>query len=158
MTLSKRLPGAVLDSSAIFAVLEGERAAPAFLDAFGRCEELLISAGTLAELSILMMSRAGNPGAQALADFLDGLGVKTVPVGHGQVTREFRAGFSAFGKGLGNRAKLNYGDLFAYALARELGLPLLFQGLDFGYSDVNNAMAELGYPINRKGEPHFKSG
>jgi ribonuclease VapC len=151
----KRLAAAVLDTSAIFSVFEQEAGAPAFLEAFSRCDQLLMSAGTLAELSILMMSRAGSAGAQALDNFLVANGVEIVEVDRHLIESLFRSGFMAFGKGMGNLAKLNYGDLFAYALACERKLPLFFQGLDFKHADLKNAMSELGYAINRKGEPRI---
>jgi ribonuclease VapC len=34
---------------------------------------------------------------------------------------------------------LNFGDCFAYALARELNVPLLFKGDDFARTDVERA-------------------
>lgn len=155
MNSAKRLAAAVLDTSAIFCVFEQEAGAPAFLEAFSRCDQLLMSAGTLAELSILMMSRAGSAGAQALDNFLTANGVEIVEVDRHLVESGFRNGFAAFGRGMGNPARLNYGDLFTYALACERKLPLLFQGLDFKHTDLKNAMSELGYTINRKGEPRM---
>ena len=155
MNSAKRLAAAVLDTSAICCVFEQDAGAQAFLEAFNRCDQLLMSAGTLAELSILMMSRAGSAGAQALDKFLVANGVEVVEVDRRLVESQFRTGFMAFGKGMGNLAKLNYGDLFAYALACEKGLPLLFQGLDFKHTDLKSAMSELGYAINRKGEPRI---
>jgi ribonuclease VapC len=48
-----------------------------------------------------------------------------------------RRGMLAYGKGRGEMpAALNFGDLFAYALARQLQLPLLFKGDDFPATDV----------------------
>ncbi len=45
-----------------------------------------------------------------------------------------------FGKGRGaHPAVLNFGDLFAYALARSRAAPLLFKGDDFGATDVEPA-------------------
>jgi ribonuclease VapC len=47
--------------------------------------------------------------------------------------------FRRFGKGH-HRAKLNYGDCFAYALAKSLDLPILFKGDDFGHTDIRRAL------------------
>jgi len=47
-----------------------------------------------------------------------------------------RAAYRDFGKGSGHPAKLNFGDCFAYALAKGTGGPLLFKGSDFGHTDV----------------------
>ena len=47
--------------------------------------------------------------------------------------------FRRFSRGSGHPAKLNYGDCFSYALAREKAIPLLFKGGDFGHTDVEPA-------------------
>jgi ribonuclease VapC len=56
------------------------------------------------------------------------------------VTREqaeiARAAYRDFGKGSGHPAGLNFGDCFAYALAKSMGEPLLFKGDDFSRTDV----------------------
>jgi ribonuclease VapC len=51
------------------------------------------------------------------------------------------AAYRDFGRGSGHPARLNYGDCFAYALAKELGEPLLFTGDGFGHTDVVPAIA-----------------
>ncbi len=47
--------------------------------------------------------------------------------------------FMRFGKGRGHPARLNYGDCFSYALAKDVGEPLLFKGRDFPHTDVMSA-------------------
>jgi ribonuclease VapC len=49
-----------------------------------------------------------------------------------------REAYRDFGKGR-HRAGLNFGDCFAYALAKDKGEPLLFKGNDFGKTDVEVA-------------------
>src|SRR5665811_1303742 len=44
------------------------------------------------------------------------------------------------GKGGGHPAQLNYGDCFAYSLARFLDEPLLFVGNDFSHTDITPAL------------------
>ena len=51
------------------------------------------------------------------------------------------------------KARLNLGDLFTYALAKETGLPLFFQGTDFANTAIANAMTLLGYGMSDKGVP-----
>ena len=51
-------------------------------------------------------------------------------------TRIARRAFTDFGKGR-HPAGLNYGDCFAYALARQLGEPLLCKGSDFARTDLD---------------------
>jgi ribonuclease VapC len=50
-----------------------------------------------------------------------------------------RAAYRNFGKGTGHPARLNFGDCFSYALAKEMREPLLFKGGDFGQTDVKVA-------------------
>ena len=49
-----------------------------------------------------------------------------------------REAYRDFGKGSGHRAKLNFGDCFAYALAKDTGEPLLFKGDDFAQTDIKS--------------------
>jgi ribonuclease VapC len=47
-----------------------------------------------------------------------------------------------FGKIVGHRADLNFGDCFAYAHAQARGEALLFVGDDFSHTDVRNALPD----------------
>ena len=47
-----------------------------------------------------------------------------------------RTAYQRFGRGTGHPARLNLGDCFAYALARDVGEPLLFKGEDFVLTDI----------------------
>jgi uncharacterized protein with PIN domain len=56
-----------------------------------------------------------------------------------------------------DRARLNIGDRFTYSLAKQLDMPLFFQGADFLQADLGNAMAILGYGISPSGVPQQTS-
>ena len=74
------------------------------------------------------------------ADIVDlQLIVEPVTVEHIRLARE---AFRQYGKGRGHRARLNYGDCFAYALARERDEPLLFVGNDFAQTDIKQALQD----------------
>ena len=62
--------------------------------------------------------------------------------------RTAREAYRDFGKGSGHGAGLNFGDCFAYALAKATGEALLFKGDDFGHTDVTPALhlAHVGQP------------
>jgi len=77
-------------------------------------------------------------GMERLDRVLASLGVEIVPVTVDQARLAFDA-FRRFGKGRGAKASLNFGDCFVYALARELGAPLLFNGGDFARTDIQSA-------------------
>ena len=47
-----------------------------------------------------------------------------------------RQAYRDFGRGSGHPAKLNFGDCFAYALAKCVDEPLLFKGNDFSQTDL----------------------
>jgi ribonuclease VapC len=59
--------------------------------------------------------------------------IEPVTEAHARIARE---AYRDFGKGSGHPAKLNFGDCFAYALAKTTGEPLLFKGDDFIYTDI----------------------
>jgi ribonuclease VapC len=65
------------------------------------------------------------------------------PVTEDQV-RIARDAYREYGKGSGHRARLNFGDCFAYALARVTGEPLLFKGDDFTHTDIASALTTPG--------------
>jgi ribonuclease VapC len=100
-----------------------------------------ISAASVLEAAIVMIRRSGRAVAtEALArlhELLDQLGLEIEPVSAAQV-RIAEAAYLSFGKGL-HPAGLNFGDCFAYALAKETGEPLLFKGDDFARTDLVRA-------------------
>ena len=147
----KRLAAGVLDTSAMLAALNAEASAPAFLEGFARCDRLVASDATLAELFVVVRARKGAAGVALMDEFLAALGVSACPTDARQMAH-FRRGFERYGKSIAP-AGLNFGDLFSYALAMTLDAPLFFQGRDFGRTDVANAMAALGYAYSVAGEP-----
>ena len=83
-----------------------------------------------------MIDAARDPGASVLLDeLLAALEITIEPVTEAQA-RTARAAYREYGRGQGSAAGLNYGDCFAYALAKELGEPLLFKGGDFAATDI----------------------
>ena len=121
----------IVDTSALIAVLRHEPEADGFVESMLASSAVRVSAGTLVETRIVA-ERDG--GAAEMADLLEAIGVEVVPVDARQVDLAFD-GFRRFGKGR-HPAGLNFGDLFAYALARALDAPLLFKGNDFARTDV----------------------
>ena len=124
----------IVDTSALVAVLRREPEADRFIELLLAASEARISAGTLLELRIVA-ERDG--GTEELAELLETLGVEVMPVDARQVDLAFE-GFRRFGKGR-HPAGLNFGDLFAFALAQVLGEPLLFKGDDFAQTDIEAA-------------------
>jgi ribonuclease VapC len=100
-------------------------------------EVCVMSAATRVELDIVIEARTGSPGTQLLDELLARVGMQILPV-EGEHANEAIVCWRRFGRGR-HPAGLNYGDTFAYALARRLGSPLLFAGDDFAATDVTAA-------------------
>jgi ribonuclease VapC len=121
----------VVDTSALMAVVLDEADAAGCAAVLEATTDILISAGTLAETLIV----AGHRGVgAAMAGLLEGLGLQVAPVTATEAA-DVAAAHAAWGKGV-HPAGLNFGDCFAYALARRSGRPLLFVGQDFARTDI----------------------
>ena len=91
-------------------------------------------AASLLEAAIVIESRKGDDGARDLDLFIYRAGLEIVPVDAEQA-EVARVAWRRFGKGR-DRAGLNYGDCFAYALAKVSGGRLLYKGDDFRWTDL----------------------
>jgi ribonuclease VapC len=98
-------------------------------------DDLLISAGTVAEALIVAARR--NVGEE-MERLIDGLGFEIVSVTSVSARRIARA-YEKWGKGV-HPAALNFGDCFAYEVAKEHGCRLLYVGEDFGRADIESAL------------------
>jgi ribonuclease VapC len=125
----------VIDSSAIIAVLLNEASAAHIAHAIEASSQRLLSAANLLEASIVIESRKGEAGGRELDLLLYRAAIEIVAVDQDQAEIA-RIAWRRFGKGR-HPAGLNYGDCFAYALARTRQLPLLFQGDDFSQTDID---------------------
>ena len=128
----------VIDSSALVAILDSEPEAPRFLDAIAGCAMSLLSAANLVECAIVIESRYGEKGKHELDHFISRAGIEIAAVDAAQAELA-RQAFRRYGKGR-DRAGLNFGDCFAWALARATGYPLLYKGGDFSHTDVESAL------------------
>jgi ribonuclease VapC len=126
----------VVDSSAIMAVALREEGSERVATALARAAALVMSAGTLSELEVINAARAT---LNDLRDRIDALQIEIVAVDAG-FTRKIGAAYARWGKGR-HPAGLNFGDCFAYALAKARDVPLLYVGEDFARTDVRSALA-----------------
>jgi ribonuclease VapC len=124
----------IIDTSAIVAVLLNEANAARIARAIETGSPRLLSAANLLETSIVIESRKGEPGGRELDLLLYRADIEVVAVDHDQAEIA-RAAWRRFGKGR-HPAGLNYGDCFAYALAKSRRLPLLYEGNDFSQTDI----------------------
>jgi ribonuclease VapC len=124
----------VVDTSALMAIFFVEPDASVFTAAILNDTRRLISAATLVEACIVAIRWRQPDPISALDMLVARLGIEVIPVDREQVLLA-RDGFRRFGKGR-DRAGLNFGDCFSYALAIATGEPLLFKGEDFSKTDV----------------------
>jgi ribonuclease VapC len=121
----------VVDTSALMAIALDEPQADACIAVLESADQVLISAGTLAEALIV----AGGKGiASVMAQTVETFRFTVAPVSEAGARRVAQA-HARWGKGI-HPASLNFGDCFAYALAKEQDCPLLYVGKDFARTDV----------------------
>ncbi len=126
----------VIDTSAIVAVLLNEATAARIAQLIETSSPRLLSAANLLETSIVIESRKGEPGGRELDLLLYRATIEIVAVDQDQAEIA-RAAWRRFGRGR-HPAGLNFGDCFAYALAKTRRLPLLYQGNDFSQTDIES--------------------
>jgi ribonuclease VapC len=128
----------VLDTSALLALLLDEPEAEEFRGAVEEDTTRLVSAATLLETALVIEARKGEPGGRELDLLIHKAGIVVVAVDAEHVS-EARRAYRRFGRGH-HAAGLNFGDVFAYALARASGEPLLFKGDDFARTDIGRVV------------------
>jgi len=127
-----------VDSSAIVAIFMREAEAEHFLARILADDDPVISAASLLETSIVLRALDRQNASDAELDgFVAGC-LRVVEVTAEQVAIA-RAAYARYGKGMGHGAQLNFGDCFSYALAKSLGVPLLYKGMDFSRTDIVSA-------------------
>jgi len=124
-----------VDTSALMAIALNEKEADACISALVAEDNILISAGTVAEALIVAERR--NVGEE-MASLIDGLGFDIVAVTPASARRIAQA-YAEWGKGI-NPAALNFGDCFAYAVAKENSCGLLYVGDDFSKTDITGVL------------------
>jgi ribonuclease VapC len=124
----------ILDSSAVVAILRAEPEAPEMALAMDLADGCRISAVNYVEAAIVIDSGRDPIASRRFDDFFREAGVviESLTRTQAEIARE---AYRDFGKGR-HKAGLNFGDCFAYALAKEKGEALLFKGEDFCHTDV----------------------
>jgi ribonuclease VapC len=123
----------IADSSALMAILRGEQEAEEFRELVAG-NVARVSAATALETAIVMTGARHHEVDRLLSD----AEIHVVPF-DGEQARLAREAYARFGKHPGSKARLNFGDCMAYALAKVTGEPLLFKGDDFTHTDITPA-------------------
>jgi ribonuclease VapC len=125
----------VIDTSALIAIALGEPSREPLLDALVTAAGRVLSSVSLLEAGMVLRARLGESAVSLLNQLVDELVSEVVPFDEIQA-RLAIAAFGRFGKGMGHRAQLNFGDCAVYALAVSRGEPVLATGDDFAATDL----------------------
>ena len=128
----------ILDTSSVVAILAQEADAERYINAISHASICRISAANFVELSIVLEAQHGSGVARQCEALFRRVGVVIEPVTLDQAHLA-RQAYLDFGRGR-HAAGLNFGDCFAYALAKATAEPLLFKGRDFSKTDVEAAV------------------
>lgn len=128
----------IVDASALLAVVFREPGYEEILRTLEASEALAAGAPTLAETGIVLTARLGPAASGLLERLLDEFGIQEIPFGE-MHWREAVEAFRRFGKSR-HPAGLNFGDCMTHAVASLTGEPLLFNGDDFGLTDLEAAL------------------
>lgn len=131
----------IVDSSALIAILREEPDANDLGNAMARAPRLRISAANFFETAIVVDGNRSPLLSRRLDALVKGAEITIEPVTEEQA-QIARAAYRDHGRNSGHPARLNFGDCFAYALARVTGEPLLFKGRDFIHTDIEPALGK----------------
>ena len=129
----------IIDTSALIAILRAEDDASDMAHAIERARDRRISAANYLEAAVVIDGSRDPVASRRFDELVDAadLRVEYVTGEQAQIARE---AYRDFGKGSGHKAGLNFGDCFAYALAKALDAPLLYKGDDFTFTDIRSAL------------------
>jgi ribonuclease VapC len=125
----------IIDTSALIAILRDEPEAPVIAQAIAQATERRISAANWLEAAVVIDGSRDPVASRRFNELVDTARITVEPVTE-QQAQIARAAYRDFGKGSGHPAGLNFGDCFAYALAKDAGEALLFKGRDFTHTDI----------------------
>ena len=129
----------IVDTSVLVAILKAEPGFETYVRLLATTGPNLMSAGTRVEASVVALRSEWADMAARLGVLIEIYEIQILPFTERQSVIASEA-YRAFGKGSGHSAQLNFGDCFAYALAKDRGEPLLFKGDDFAQTDVMSAL------------------
>lgn len=130
----------IVDTSAIVAILRNEPDAGLFANAIAAARIRRVSAVNYVEAAAVIDASRDPIASRRFDDFFReaSFSVETVTAEQARIARE---AYKDFGKGSGHPAQLNFGDCFAYALAKAMSEPILFKGQDFKHTDLTCVLA-----------------
>jgi len=127
----------VVDSSALLAISFKEPEHQTFNDIITGGERCVMSAVNAHETATILRLRLGTAAVERFWKYLTDMGIEIIPFDEAQV-RAAAIAFDRYGKGINSKARLNLADCAAYALAKNLNVPILFKGNDFTQTDLQS--------------------
>jgi len=131
-----------VDASAIIAIVTSEPEADALTDILQTARSPITSAVAVFEATLGIYRKRHSrveEAEQDVREFLELASIEVVPITAKEADTALAA-FSRYGKGRGHPARLNLGDCFAYAVAKNYQRSLLFKGEDFNKTDIRSAL------------------
>jgi ribonuclease VapC len=130
----------IVDTSALVVILRNEEDAMAYARAIANAASRRISAATYVETAAVIDASRDPIASRRFDDLLHEarIAIESVTEAQARIARE---AYRDFGRGSGHPARLDFGDCFAYALAKAMNEPLLFKGDDFTRTDITSALA-----------------
>jgi ribonuclease VapC len=125
----------IIDASALIAILRNEPEAEAFAKAIAGTDIRRVSAVNYVEAAVVVDGSRNPVASRRFNDLFREANLVVEPVTEAQALIA-REAYRDFGKGCRHRAGLNFGDCFAYALAKAMGEAILFKGDDFAHTDL----------------------
>jgi ribonuclease VapC len=126
----------IVDSSALVALILEEADSDVIMETLLTYKtNIYLSAANYLETCLVIDSKKIPALSHKFNHLIDVVPILIEPVTEQQV-KLARAAHQKYGRASGSKAQLNFGDCFAYALAKERGLPLLYKGQDFIHTDV----------------------
>ena len=129
----------IIDTSALIAILRDEPEAASLAKAIAADSSRRISAVSYVEAAVVIDASRDPVASRKFDELLREARFVIEPVTESQA-RIAREAYRDFGKGSGHAARLNFGDCFAYALAKDSAEPLLFKGSDFKRTDLSSVL------------------
>jgi ribonuclease VapC len=130
----------IIDSSAVLAIVLREPDGRRYLRAVLDGDHRRMSVSNWLEATMVVDRRGNAIAVNRLEEFMLNAAIELIPVSVSQASIA-RLAWRTFGRGI-HPARLNYGDCFAYALAKESREPLLFKGNDFAQTDIEPALKD----------------
>ena len=124
----------VIDTSALFAIAAVEEERDQFVEILDETDGTFCSAATYVEIVMALTGRSRTTATEKVRALIQAFRIDIVAI-DADLAEAAVSAFDLYGKGR-HRAHLNFGDCFAYALAKSRNLPLLFKGNDFVHTDI----------------------